>query len=239
MPPHEEKKTQDTAGVSMEKVIAGNDEANPSSIEKDQDGKSSSTRDSAEATAEELALKRAANRLASRNCRRRQKLLIEQLRRENSLLRAERTTIRLKIEACLAENKRLMMMHEKEQQRVMQRSRVLHAILRQQVQELQDQVHLIPPQSAMTASALLELASGTSRNTPELVPTPSNSLPRADFQVSSPVRRELPVPSKPVNRESLIDLSHDVLRAQSEVLRLREEVKGVRAFLARQALGNR
>jgi len=210
--------------------------------QKDQSGRSSSTQN---LSSNALEAKRATNRQSARRCRLRQKMLIKDLENRNSLLTMENTNLRLKLELAQAENKRMVLMQQQEQQRVFRRSQALHGILKKQFQDQsKTPTSVVHPQSATTVSALLELAGQsppTSPKTPELVHYTSRSRPlETELQVTSPPRfPELgPLPSSRLERRlPPTNISpRYMLDTQQEIQHLREEVKGLRDFLSRHSI---
>jgi hypothetical protein len=203
---------------------------------------------------EALEAKRATNRQSARRCRLRQKNLIKELQSKNALLTAENRNLRLKLELSQAENKKLVVMQQHEQQRALKRSQALNSIVRQHLQSNPPTAtalstnnirqNSIPPQSASIVSALLELAgqspTSTRGDTPELPPS-FRSLPERgpELQRSSLSRfPHLNIPSNglgsdlPTPQVACRDIPGDILSTQQEIGRLREEVKGLRGFLA-------
>jgi hypothetical protein len=171
---------------------------------------------------EKLQAKRAKNRKASARAREKTKSIISELTNENSALHKENANLRAKLAASLVENRRLMLTLDQNQQSISERSHPLSAAL----QQLQEQVqarhrpYVVPPPSTRMTSLLLQ-------------PTNSAKLPFPSR--FAPEDRVEPQRNNHIDKE-LATSAHDVLRTQNEIQRLREEVKGVRDFLARHSI---
>lgn len=203
-------------------------------------------------TPEQLEAKRATNRLSARRCRLRQKNLIKQLQNKNTLLSSENRSLKLKLELALAENKRMELIHNQEMKRANERSRALSCIVKENQAQKQAAT---PRNSVTTASALLQLAAGDSPSpTPELELVPPSPPSRSEQHQQIFRSRELGgsrVPRFPtlmspprlaLRSNGLSPFAPqenggvDVGATQLQIQRLREELQGLRDYLARHSI---
>jgi len=212
----------------------------PPPTQKDQVERSSSTK---RLPSEVLEAKRAMKRQSAHRCGLRQKLRIERLYTRNSLLNVENTNLRLKLELAQAENKKLLQMEQQQQQRVFNRSRALHGMLKRQFQDqLRDPTSIASSTSDTTGSfAFLELANQSPATAALVHDSPRASLEYGQAELhlaSSPEYYELaPLsPSRFGTRDLSLGTSSQSHTVQKEIQRLREEVKSMKDFLARHSI---
>ena len=188
---------------------------------------------------EKLEAKRAANRRASVASRMRQKNLIKDLLEENKLLKSENESLYQKLEACLAENRKL----ELEHQNALQRN--LQLTMLQVQQQVQDQNHctmdereIVPllEQPKRFEMGLEILSSFALKREQER----RNSIALEHAQVQSPARipdTGLLLTSSNVLPCGMPLISDNILRNQMEIIRLQEEVRALRERMARARAG--
>eukprot|EP00544_Gedaniella_sp_CCMP2646_P009388 CAMPEP_0202481282 /NCGR_PEP_ID=MMETSP1361-20130828/923_1 /ASSEMBLY_ACC=CAM_ASM_000849 /TAXON_ID=210615 /ORGANISM="Staurosira complex sp., Strain CCMP2646" /LENGTH=248 /DNA_ID=CAMNT_0049108785 /DNA_START=152 /DNA_END=894 /DNA_ORIENTATION=+ len=209
--------------------------------------KSQSVSKRAKLSEKALEAKRKTNRQSARRCRLRQKLLVKELQEKNDLLTMKNSNLMLKLELSQAENRKLRLMHNQETKLALKRNQELqvyqelHSRVQRQIRDQQAPPPL-PPQTATTASALLELASAPTPLNPEKIPNYSAYRP-TNLEESRARVRELKeqllhqfpmLPSLQSRRMGDVssDVTNDVLRTQTDIHSLQKEVAELRAYLA-------
>lgn len=208
--------------------------------------KSQSVSKRAKLSEKALEAKRKTNRQSARRCRLRQKLLVKELQEKNALLTMKNTNLMLKLELSQAENRKLRLMQNQETKLALKRNQELqelHSRVQRQIRDQQAPPPL-PPQTATTASALLELASAPTPLNPETIPNYSAYRPTSLEESRARVRElkeqllhQFPMlPSLQSRRMGDVssDVTNDVLRTQTDIHSLQKEVAELRAYLARR-----
>jgi len=187
---------------------------------------------------DKLEARRAANRRASFDCRMRQKKHIKDLQRKNATLELENDVIRLKLQASLAENRKLQL-----QNKMLDRNRTFNLMMQQVQQQVKEQKHILPQYPERRS--LDSLSEPPKRSDKGLEILSSFALANAnneqqrqrDITTTLPLKHHeqstIPTPSVLDRHPSSLNSSNNILRNQIELHRLQEDVRVLRGIMAR------